>query len=306
MKARYTEKVKGNILVGSALLICFIIAFLMGHYSIYHPSSTSSKLLLSLDNGIDPTLRLRSPSVRTIQPDDPNEPWIETMSWNPRVFLYHNFLSQQECEDIIKLGEESVTRSEVVSAEGNGRVDEYRTSHGLFFTDDWMRKSPLLRDVERRIAEWSHLPVENGEAYYLLRYEVGQYYKPHTDYFSDDDIGRRYIGENGNRYATVITYLQTPTEGGATEFPRASIVIPAKAGDAVLFFDMNPINQGDPFSEHAGLPVTKGIKWALTKWIREKSFYRWDSHQNDEERKKYSNEDTQWRLNHYSELLFGK
>jgi prolyl 4-hydroxylase len=29
----------------------------------------------------------------------------------------------------------------------------------------------------------------------------------------------------------------------------------------------------DPMSLHGGLPVVKGIKWAMTKWIRQKPFY---------------------------------
>lgn len=52
-----------------------------------------------------------------------------------------------------------------------------------------MLSSPLLRDVERRIAEFTHLPVENGESFYLLRYDVGQKYSPHHDYFA----GAKYL-----------------------------------------------------------------------------------------------------------------
>jgi hypothetical protein len=46
-----------------------------------------------------------------------------------------------------------------------------------------MTKSAILRDLERRIAEWTHLPVENGESFYLLRYNVGEKYVPHYDFF---------------------------------------------------------------------------------------------------------------------------
>jgi len=46
-----------------------------------------------------------------------------------------------------------------------------------------MVQSPVLRDLERRIAEFTHLPVENGESFYLLRYNVGEKYVPHMDYF---------------------------------------------------------------------------------------------------------------------------
>jgi len=78
-------------------------------------------------------IKKRSTAVKRTRPDDPSEPWIETLSWSPRLFQYHNFLTPEECEEVVNLGKDSVTRSEVVSDQGNGRVDDYRTSHGLFF-----------------------------------------------------------------------------------------------------------------------------------------------------------------------------
>jgi len=101
-----------------------------------------------------------------------------------------------------------------------------------------MVESALLRDVERRIAEFSHLPVENGESFYLLRYKVGEKYVPHMDYFGGAVVPgvvsllprSRFIVENvlgkngggsGNRYVTVLTYLGAPDDGGETVFPAA-------------------------------------------------------------------------------------
>ena len=46
--------------------------------------------------------------------------------------------------------------------------------------------------------------------FYLIRYEVGQQYKPHNDYFPEDANGAPFIGQWGNRMATVLTYLSTP------------------------------------------------------------------------------------------------
>ena len=49
-----------------------------------------------------------------------------------------------------------------------------RTSSGTFLraTGD-----PVLERIEERIAAWAQIPVEHGEPFYLLRYEIGQYYK---------------------------------------------------------------------------------------------------------------------------------
>jgi hypothetical protein len=34
--------------------------------------------------------------------------WVETISWKPRAFVYHNFLSHAECDHLVSLGEQRV------------------------------------------------------------------------------------------------------------------------------------------------------------------------------------------------------
>jgi len=195
---------------------------------------------------------------------------------------------------LLVVGGSDVSRSLVVAAKGDSAESEWRTSKGVFLTRQYMEKSPLLRTLEKRIADWTHLPVENGEAFYLLRYEVGQQYKPHHDFFSNDESGRQFIGNSGNRFATVITYLKTPEEGGDTHFPERNIRVTAKAGDAVLFYDMHPANEPDYTSLHAGLPVIKGVKWAMTKWIRENKTWNWFDGADKNTLDKWNNEDEQY------------
>jgi hypothetical protein len=36
-----------------------------------------------------------------------------------------------------------------------------------------------IADIEKRIADWSLLPVGNGEGLQVLRYQNGQKYEPH-------------------------------------------------------------------------------------------------------------------------------
>eukprot|EP01026_Neomeris_dumetosa_P020946 TRINITY_DN1848_c1_g1_i2.p1 TRINITY_DN1848_c1_g1~~TRINITY_DN1848_c1_g1_i2.p1 ORF type:complete len:115 (-),score=5.46 TRINITY_DN1848_c1_g1_i2:55-399(-) len=60
--------------------------------------------------------------------------WIETMSWSPRAFVYHNFLSEEECNHVIKLAATQLRRSTVVGDKEGGNVDEIRTSYGMFIS----------------------------------------------------------------------------------------------------------------------------------------------------------------------------
>jgi hypothetical protein len=35
---------------------------------------------------------------------DGKEGWVEVLSWKPRIFYFHHFLTDEECDHIIKLG----------------------------------------------------------------------------------------------------------------------------------------------------------------------------------------------------------
>ncbi|GFH26356.1 uncharacterized protein HaLaN_24493 [Haematococcus lacustris] len=37
------------------------------------------------------------------QPSDDKKPWVQVLSWKPRAFVYHHFLSDAEAAHIIKL-----------------------------------------------------------------------------------------------------------------------------------------------------------------------------------------------------------
>lgn len=194
---------------------------------------------------------------------------IEPLSWSPRVFLIRGLASPEDCAEIIKSNEHKLSRSRVAS-DKNEDVNSVRTSYGAFLRT---RGDSILEGIEQRIAEITHLPRPNQEAFYLLRYEKGQQYKPHYDFFDPQYYeASRWIGSRGQRCATVLLYLNHPEEGGETIFPRKNLSVMPDIGDAVLFYDTHPNSTLDYMSLHGGSPVEKGQKWVMTKWIREHKF----------------------------------
>lgn len=83
----------------------------------------------------------------------------------------------------------------------------------------------------------------------------------------------KFIGNSGQRTATILTYLEAPIEGGETSFPAINMTIPVVRGAAVLFHSMTPSVQEDYYSLHGGEPVKEGTKWCLTKWMRIKKHH---------------------------------
>ncbi|TVU03569.1 hypothetical protein EJB05_37121 [Eragrostis curvula] len=209
----------------------------------------------------------------------------EVLSWTPRIILFHNFLSSEECDYLMAIARPRLQISTVVDvATGKGVKSDVRTSSGMFVNSE-ERKFPVIQveilhvAIEKRISVFSQIPKENGELIQVLRYEASQYYRPHHDYFSDTFNLKR----GGQRVATMLMYLTDGVEGGETHFPRAGegecscggkmvsgLCVKPNKGDAVLFWSMGLDGNTDPNSIHSGCPVLKGEKWSATKWMRQK------------------------------------
>lgn len=60
-------------------------------------------------------------------------PWIEQISWRPRAYLYHNFLSEAEADHVVTLAKPHITRSSVLNDDDSvSDAHEVRTSYGTF------------------------------------------------------------------------------------------------------------------------------------------------------------------------------
>lgn len=195
-------------------------------------------------------------------------PDFHVLSWSPRIFLMEKFLTEEECDHLIAAARPHLEPTTIIAPDTwELQVDEARTSLGMFFSKE--ANDPILHRIEKRIAEWTLLPVENGEQLQVLRYTVGGEYKPHYDFFNSANEGEAYyLNQGGQRVATVIMYLEDTHDGGETDFPYTEIAVSPVKGNALLFFNCTPDGATDPFTLHAGTPVLKGEKWIATKWIR--------------------------------------
>ncbi|CAL9039727.1 prolyl 4-hydroxylase 1-like isoform X1 [Musa acuminata AAA Group] len=206
----------------------------------------------------------------------------EILSWSPRVILFHNFLSMEECDYLRAIAKPRLRTSTVVDIKtGKGMKSDVRTSSGMFLSSE-ERKYPIIEAIEKRIAVFSQVPAENGELIQVLRYETSQLYRPHHDYFSDTFNLKR----GGQRVATMLMYLSDDVEGGETYFPMAGsgecscggkvvkgLCVKPNKGDAVLFWSMGLDGETDPNSLHGGCAVLRGEKWSATKWMRQKASF---------------------------------
>lgn len=190
---------------------------------------------------------------------------------SPRVVLLGNLLSDAECDDLIRYSETRMERSPVVSdVDGKSEVNAYRTSRGAMFQRG---ESALIARIEARLAALTRWPVENGEGLQLLRYESGNEYRPHYDWFDPAVPGpRKHLERGGQRVATIVMYLSDVEQGGATSFPNVGLQVQPKKGCAVFFANTDTQHRPDMQTLHAGEPVVQGVKCIATKWLRERAY----------------------------------
>lgn len=142
---------------------------------------------------------------------------------------------------------------------GQTFLNPIRTSDTAAFP--WVGENPAIHALNRRIAAISGTAVTQGEPLQILRYQDGQEYKPHVDAIP---------GLENQRVMTVLVYLNDDFEGGETVFDEAGVTVSAKRGDGILFGNVTADGRPDPATVHAGLPVTRGVKYLASRWIRER------------------------------------
>jgi prolyl 4-hydroxylase len=188
----------------------------------------------------------------------------------PRVVLFGNLLSPEECDALIAAAEPRMARSLTVATRTGGEeVNDDRTSDGMFFQRG---ENDVVARLEARIAQLVRWPVENGEGLQVLHYRPGAEYKPHYDYFDPEEPGTPTIlRRGGQRVATLVIYLNDPEQGGGTTFPDVQLEVAPRRGNAVFFSYDRP--HPATRSLHGGAPVIRGEKWIATKWLREREFH---------------------------------
>lgn len=147
-----------------------------------------------------------------------------------------------------------------------GNNTRYRVAEGI-----WIHEKDLIADRFKHIvAGVTGLPIDNQETPHLIKYTEGGEYKEHWDYFlKGESYYEQSVAEGGQRVFSSILYLNDNFEGGETDFPKQDFVVKPKTGSIFTWRNINVDGTVKEDSLHAGLPVTKGIKYILIIWIRE-------------------------------------
>ncbi|XP_022977335.1 probable prolyl 4-hydroxylase 9 [Cucurbita maxima] len=206
---------------------------------------------------------------------------FQLLSWQPRALYFPKFATAEQCRNIVNMARPRLRPSSLALRKGETEENTkgIRTSSGVFFSAS-EDESGTLGAIEEKIARATMLPRMHGEAFNILRYEIGQKYNSHYDAFNPSEYGP----QKSQRVASFLLYLTDVEEGGETMFPFENglnmdgkydyqkctgLKVKPRQGDGLLFYSVFPNGTIDPTSLHGSCPVVKGQKWVATKWIRD-------------------------------------
>ncbi len=194
---------------------------------------------------------LRHPAVERIATD------------RAEVFRVRGFLKRSDCREIVRVINHQAAPSTLYR--GTER-EGFRTS----FTHHFGRNDPLTRSCEQYISDLMGIDDNHGEVMQGQRYQAGQQYKHHFDFFA---VGEGYwqqeASRGGQRTWTAMIWLNEPREGGETDFPKLGHSFRPETGTLMLWNNMTPDGHPNMATLHAGMPVKRGIKHIITRWYRQ-------------------------------------
>ena len=183
-----------------------------------------------------------------------------------QLYIRENFLSADECAQLCAQIDSGVYPSPLYEKD---KYEGVRTSQSCNLNV----YDPLVAAIETRIADMLGIDRSWGEPLQGQRYEPGQCFKEHADFFYiDQPYWAEYEPHGGQRTWTAMIYLNKPARGGSTAFKYLDLSVEPNPGRILIWNNMAADGSPNPWTSHEGTPVDEGVKYIVTKWYRERTF----------------------------------
>ena len=179
-----------------------------------------------------------------------------------QVYELPGLLSLDECDEVISAINGALQPSTVTRGSS-----DYRTSRTCHLRQN---HRDLAERLDRRFAVLLGVDPGLSEPIQGQRYDPGEYFKEHTDWFAPGTKEyAKHTVSGGQRTWTVMVYLNAVERGGETCFKRLGRCFTPVAGHALAWNNLQADGSPNPFTLHEAMPVQAGSKWVITKWFRE-------------------------------------
>ena len=196
----------------------------------------------------------------------------EILSSKNSIVIFRKFLTPLECSYIRAAAAPTIRPSSTINPQTGKLIkNEIRTSSSSNF--DPVSRDSFIFAVDQRIAAATGTEVEQGEPLNVLYYRTGEEYKFHYDYLPEGTKEELDLLEDGGqRKYTFLISMNEEYSGGETYFPKLNLTYRGQLGDALMFRNLDDDGRPNSLMLHAGMPISRGLKWVASKWIREGEF----------------------------------
>lgn len=193
---------------------------------------------------------------------------LERISNGAAIAVSRGFATPAVCAWMVERARSHLQPSMVNdSASGQLRQHPMRTAHNCAFGPP--DRDLIVALLQARAAKLTGIPVVMHEAPNVISYEPGQQFGLHVDYVDPQNpLFQRELKALGQRTTTVVTYLNDDFDDAPTHFPALKLNVRGGTGDAIAWSNVLPDGSPDINTVHAGLPPTRGRKWLLSQWLR--------------------------------------
>lgn len=176
------------------------------------------------------------------------------------------------CEQLVECIEKHSVPSMVA---GRSRMVQSETrKSSTCRMEEWPEYKSPVKSLQNAILDITQIPLRHSEPLQGQRYEIGEYYLRHTDFYTPKTATYdTFAAKGGQRTWTAMVYLNDVINGGATLFPTIDLAITPTRGTIVSWNNMNHLGKENFFSLHEALPPISNSKYVITQWFRQ-NFYR--------------------------------
>jgi prolyl 4-hydroxylase len=229
----------------------------------------------------------------------------ELVSLEPLIIYIHNLVTPIEIDSLLETAEPRFAPSQVTKY-GRQQQTSDRTSSSAGLPRDDPAVMCVLNRTRTFLGTMLRDGWDEMGPPQLVRYTSGQRFNVHHDWFEYPQWAPDGSMRKWNRVASFFAILEDNCTGGETHFPYAKpIVSPSPrgevmwqggvprtqeetaakplwreheegglafrpvAGNAIFWVNLHPNGTGDPRTNHAGLPLEKGLKTAMNIWPRQ-------------------------------------
>ena len=183
-----------------------------------------------------------------------------------QIYTIDDFLPKGDCLNLMAMIDANLRPSAVSDPKDECTVSDYRTSKtaDLHYFNDWFYLA-----LDKSISNLMELSPFLGETMQAQRYEPGQYYKEHWDFFMPTSKEYNvYCSWMGQRTWTTMIYLNDVEEGGETYFKHLKLKLKPKQGTLVAWNNLYRNGLPNLKTMHEACAPISGNKYVITKWWR--------------------------------------